>query len=474
MKSNLLKAIFFIAVVFLSFNYIYSQKLPTNNLDGILVVDNQELNIMYRIEEKGEKMVANLFVPEQLLFAHKSSNVIVTEDILIIEIKSIGAEFRGKIDYEELVVRGKHIQGGEEFELDLKFIPDENAVHFNRPQEPKEPFHYLLQDHIIRDNRKNVAISGTLSLPNNIDKFPLVILITGSGPQDRNQTIAGHKPFLVISDYLTRNGIAVFRYDERGVGKSTGSFSDATTADFTYDVLNIVKYFKVHQNINSDKIGLIGHSEGGLVAMKAAAKNRRDIAFIVSLAGPAVNSQDLLQKQLEDILRVDGKDDDFINLQLQYQRQLFDITLKSKDMAEFRQNLIKLQEEFAENLTEEQVKEMGFSQRNINATVMQMYSPWMRFFLDIEPERHLRRLRCPVLALFGGKDMQVNSCINHRKIEEILADKRNQKYQIHTFPELNHLFQTAETGAINEYVLIEETFSPKALKKIKDFIILLF
>ncbi len=468
MKKALI--IYFIIFAFGFFNPSYGSELPSYNLDGKLNAAGQKLTLMIRIEENGDLLISKLYVPEQLLFAHQSSNTQIIEDSLIIEFRSIGAVYKGFINYPEYKLEGIYTQGGMDFDLVMDFIPDDEANMFRRPQEPKPPFTYYEQEHLIRDNRVNVAISGTLSLPNKIDKFPLVIMITGSGPQDRNQTIAGHKPFLVISDYLTRNGIAVFRYDERGVGKSTGNFNEATSADFTYDVLNIVKYFKVHENIDNNRIGLIGHSEGGLVAMKAAAQNRRDIAFIISLAGPGVNSVDLLQKQMYDLLTVAGKSEEIIEKSMAYQRKAFYLALKSKDMVDLRQRLTELNEEFSEGLSEEKIAELGLNQQGLNSSVMQLSSPWIKYFLKQNPEDYLNRLRCSVLAIFGDKDLQVNAENNHKAMEEILSSKRNQRFEVYTMPDLNHLFQTAQTGNIDEYLLLEESFSPKVMEMIKDFI----
>jgi uncharacterized protein len=468
MKTRFLIIIALIQYIFISISY--GTELPTYNLDGKLNASGQELTLMIRIEEKGKMLISKLYVPEQLLFAHQASSTEIIEDTLIIEFKSIGAMYKGFINYPDYKLEGIYTQGGVYFELIMDFIPDSEAIMFKRPQEPKPPFTYYEQEHLIRDNRVNIALSGMLSLPNKIGKFPLVILITGSGPQDRNQTIAGHKPFLVISDYLTRNGIAVFRYDERGVGKSTGKFNDATSADFTYDVLNIVKYFRVHENIDNNRIGLIGHSEGGLVAMKAAAENKKDIAFIISLAGPAVNSVDLLQKQMYELLRVAGKSEEMIEKSIDYQGKAFDIALKSKDMSDLRQRLTELNEEFSEGLSDEEISELGLNQHGLNSSVMQLSSPWIKYFLKQNPEDYLIKLKCPVLAIFGDKDLQVNAEQNHKTMEEILSSKRNQKYEVYTMQGLNHLMQTAQTGNIEEYLLIEESFSVGVMEMMKNFI----
>ncbi len=474
MQTIYKKSVILFITILLFSSVSNSQFLPTLSLNGKLISGGQELTIMYRFTETGEGLKAKLYVPEQLLFGFSASKAELTGDLLRIEIDRLDAAYIGTVDYYNGIVEGKHIQQGVEYDLNLEFVSDEDAVQFNRPQEPKEPFDYVIQEHLIRDNRTNVGINGTLTLPNKLDKFPLVILIHGSGPQDRNQTIAGHKPFLVIADYLTKKGIAVFRYDKRGVGKSSGNYNDATSEDFANDVLSIIRYFKIHKNIDTRKIGLIGHSEGGLIAMKVAARNRRDIAFIISLAGQGVNGAELLQQQMKDILISQGKREEYINKSMMYQKALFALALESNNMTEMREGIIELQEKyqekFSEKLSEEELEEMGIAEKYINQTIMQISSKWMKYYLQVNPEEYLDRLRCPVLAIYGGKDLQVNAEINSKAIQDILSEKRRQYYELHVLEDLNHLLQTAETGNISEYLLIEETISPEVLKLMREFI----
>lgn len=469
MRNKLIVALVLVLqVVF--FSKLFSQYLPTYNLDGELNADGQKLTLMFRISEVDGKLNTLLFVPEQLLYKYATTKTELIGDSIIIEIKSLDAVYRGIIDYQENMARGYFMQQGLSFTLDLNFVDSHEAVLFERYQEPEPPFTYHSEEHIIRDNKVNIGISGTLSLPNKIDKFPLVILITGSGPQDRNQTIAGHKPFLVIADYLTKNGIAVFRYDERGVGKSNGNFAAATSADFTYDVLNIVKYFKIHPNVDSKRIGLIGHSEGGLVAMKAAARNKRDIAYIISLAGPKVSGIDLLQKQMKDILTAQGMDSALVCTALKFQKEAFEISLKTKEMVELRKALVDLQNRYTENYTDEEIALLGLNQRNINSQVMSLSSAWMKYFLKTNPQVYLKKLKCPVLAVFGSNDIQVNANINAEAFEEVMSSKKNQIYQTKILKDLNHLFQSSNTGEIKEYLLIDQTISPDVLKIMEEFI----
>ncbi len=315
----------------------------------------------------------------------------------------------------------------------------------------------------------SIQLAGTLTVPKNIKKPPVAILISGSGPQNRNEELMGHKPFLVLSDYLTNNGIAVFRYDDRGIGESKGDFNTATSFDFATDVEAAILYLKTRKDIDNKKIGLIGHSEGGLIAPIIASKNK-DVAFIVSLAGTGVDGSEIIKTQSWEIAKLMGA---------------VEKTLKFNDTtATISHNIIKTNND-SESINLAIEKELKAFKENIKDTPYATYlndalisqlkgmasNVWLSTFIKTNPYDYWSKTTCPVLALNGSKDLQVLPKLNLKAIENALKNANNKDFTIKELKELNHLFQTSETGNPNEYRTLEETFSPKALEIIKDWIL---
>ena len=331
-----------------------------------------------------------------------------------------------------------------------------------RPQEPKPPYPYLSEDVKFTNDSANVTLSGTLTLPKGKGNFPAVVLITGSGPQDRNEEVYGHKIFLVISDYLTRNGIAVLRYDDRGVGQSTGNFKTATSQDFSQDAESAVAYLKTRKEINKDKIGLVGHSEGGIVAPMIAIRSK-DIAFMVLLAAPGIEAKKLLLMQDELISRAFGVSEMDIRKVITINGKTYDIVLKSTDLKILKADLIKYAKDRAvvefpkqllpPNVTKEQM---------ITAQIESLSSPWFQYIMKYNLTNTLEKVSCPVLALNGEKDLQVPP-ENLAGIKQAINKGGNQQVTTKELPNLNHFFQECETGSPKEYAVIEQTFSPVAL-----------
>ncbi len=310
-----------------------------------------------------------------------------------------------------------------------------------------------------------IKLAGTLTLPTGDKPAPAVILVSGSGPQDRNETVVGHRPFLVLADYLTRRGIAVLRFDDRGVGGSEGDTLTATTPDVAGDVRAGIVYLKSRREIDPSRIGLIGHSEGGLVA-PLVASDSQDVAFVVLLAGTGVPGDEILFRQGELILRAEGTDDETIAKWLPSQRKLVAILKEETDPAKRDERLrAELAERGAEALgTEEEQKQA------IESTAKVMQTAWFRYFVGYDPRPALRKVHCPVLAINGEKDLQVDPEQNIPPIEKALAEAGNEDYTVRVFPGLNHLFQHCQTGAISEYGKIEETISPEVLAFVADWI----
>ncbi len=316
-------------------------------------------------------------------------------------------------------------------------------------------------------NQDGVKLAGTLTLPRGKTTFPAVILITGSGAQNRNEEVLGHKPFLVLADYLTRQGVAVLRVDDRGVGGSTGSVSNSTSENFGTDVLAGIEFLKGRKEVNPKQIGLIGHSEGGLIAPMVAAQSN-DVAFIVLLAGPGLPGEEILYLQSALILKASGASAEAMARQRATQEMIFTILKQEKDNAVVEK---KLREEFDKRVAGASEADKIKAKQAAEAQIKQALSPWFRYFLTCDPRPALAKVKCPVLALNGENDMQVPVTENLREIESTLKSAGNKDVTIVRMPRLNHLFQTSETGSPSEYGKIEETIAPVALKTIGDWIL---
>jgi pimeloyl-ACP methyl ester carboxylesterase len=361
----------------------------------------------------------------------------------------------GKIDFVVVFDKDAKIAG-------LSITPTE----MSRPQNPKKPYPYDEIEVSYENKLDGIKLTGALTVPRSKGPFPAVILITGSGPQDRDETILGHKPFLVLADYLTRRGIAVLRVDDRGVGGSTGSLWGSTSADFAEDVLAGVAFLKGRKEINPAQIGLIGHSEGGMIAPMVASRSK-DIAFIVSLAGPGVPCDEILYTQSAAGLKLAKTPAETLTLLRTLQDRLFATIRAEKDRAQAEKTFRAAAEEISSKLSKEE-KKPALDVVDEQARIL--LTPWGRYFLDYDPRPALRKVTCPVLALNGAKDVQVDASVNLRAIEAALKEAGNKDVTIRELPGLNHMFQTCQTGAISEYFSIEETLAPVVLETVADWI----
>ena len=315
-----------------------------------------------------------------------------------------------------------------------------------------------------------IKLAGTLTLPDSGGPFPAAVLITGSGPEDRNEAIFGHKPFLVLADYLTRRGIAVLRCDDRGVGKSTGDYTSATTEDLASDALVQVEYLKTRKEVDPARIGLIGHSEGGIIA-PIVANRTEDVAFVVLLAGTGLPGDSVLMLQTALIARSNGATDSAVVEMTRLERRILDIVMQNEDTAKAGAALRALFRESLAGMDERGKEALGFTEESIDAQVSTVLTPWFRYFLRYDPRPALRALKAPVLAIIGGKDLQVAPDVNLPAIKSVLEAGGNKDYTVRELPGLNHLFQHAETGAVTEYAKIEETIAPEALELVGDWIL---
>lgn len=387
-------------------------------------------------------------------------------DQVKLEAKALKAVFEGQLSKDGQELSGQWKQNGS---LPLTFKRVEKADEIARPQEPKRPYPYREEEVTFENREANVKFAGTLTLPQAEQPAPAVLLISGSGPQDRNESLLAHKPFLVLADALTRRGIAVLRVDDRGVGGSSGETSTATTDDFAGDALAAVAYLKTRKEVDGAKIGLAGHSEGGMIAALAASRSP-DVAFVVMLAGTGVTGEEILYRQGELIAKAAGADADKLAKQRQQQERMFAVLKAETDAAKAEQ---RLQEIVDESLAEQEGTddEKKSAANQSRASIKNVLTPWFRYFLTYDPRPALRQLNCPVLALVGEKDLQVDPQQNLPEIEAALKAGGNPDFTCRKLAGLNHLFQTCQTGAPSEYGKIEETFSPTALALIGDWIL---
>jgi len=440
--------------------------------EGKLKVPGTELRIVFKISKNSDgTLTATLDSPDQGATDIPVEEVIFIDNTLRLEVKSAGGVFEGKVSEDFLIIEGEWKQSGQTLPLTLKRV--DKAVEIIRPQEPKKPYPYIEEEIVYENKEAGIKLAGTLTLPSKECPFPVVLLITGSGPQDRNETIYNHRPFLVLADYLTRQGVAVLRADDRGVGKSTGDFSQATSEDFASDVLAGIEYLKTRKEINPKQIGLIGHSEGGLIAPMVAVKSP-DVAFIVLMAGTGLTGEEILYLQGALIAKAMEASEEDIAKNRRFNEKIFSVIKEEKDKKIAEERLHQMFMEDWEKISEEEknrIGDIGDPEEYLKAQLQSLLSPWLKFFLTYDPKPTLMKVKCPVLAINGEKDLQVPPRENLTVIEEALKSGGNQDYTIKELPDLNHLFQTAQTGLPSEYAKIEETISPIALKIITDWIL---
>jgi uncharacterized protein len=390
--------------------------------------------------------------------------VIHRNDSVIIKINGLGIEIAGAIDREFKSIKSEFRQGGGIFPVLFKRV-DKLPVLL-RSQAPKKPYPYNEEDVVFENKKAGIKLAGTLTFPKSKARFPAVILVTGSGQQDRNEEIGRHKPFLIIADYLTRNGIAVLRVDDRGIGGSTGNFDKSTTLDFAEDALAGIAFLKSRKEINPKKIGIIGHSEGGIVAPLAATISS-DVAFIVSMAGTIENFEDVVIDQILSQLKLQGTKDEDIELERGWRKKLYSVAKENTDSATAAKRLWELYNE----LSKDEITRLNWPKGRQDAQISQVLNPWWRYVLGMDNKAILMKVKCPILSIYGELDQQVNPGKNIPVIEAALKEGGNKNFLVKKLPGLNHLFQTATTGSEYEYIRIEETISPLALQTITDWIL---
>ena len=444
-------------------NFVFGQEI-SGSWNGILKVQGLQLRIVFNIDKTQNGYAATMDSPDQGAKGIPVTSTSFENSTLKLTVASARIEYEGVLGSDDLIT-GTFKQAGMSFPLNLSKETAKKDAYI-RPQEPKRPFPYVEEEVTFENKKVGVSLAGTFTLPKKEGIFPVVVLISGSGPQNRDEEIMGHKPFLVISDYLTRNGIAVLRYDDRGTGASTGNFKTATSLDFAADAEAAVAFLKTRKEINPEKIGLIGHSEGGIIAPMVA-NNSNSVAFVVLLAGTGIPGDQLLLLQQELIGRASGISETELQKIKAVNQGAFEIVVKSTNSDQLKNDLTNYLKEAmkADSNIKDTDKDAMFKLQ-----VEQISNPWMQYFLKYNPAIALEKVKCPVLAINGEKDLQVPPKENLEAIKNALQKGGNNQATFRELPGLNHLFQECKTGTPGEYASIEQTFSPIALTEILKWI----
>lgn len=426
------------------------------------------MRLAFSIIETDGKLAGTMASVDQSTAKIPLSAATLKEGAARLEIAAIAGLFEGKLSADGSELAGTWSQGGGKFPLVLK--RQEKEFTQKRPQVPKKPFPYREEEVVIPGGAKDVRLAGTFTVPPGAGPFPAVVLITGSGPQDRDESLMGHRPFLVLADHLARQGIAVLRCDDRGVAKSSGDHMKATTADFADDARAQIAWLRQRKEVDPKRTGIIGHSEGGIVAPMVAAKDS-EIAFIVLLAGVGVPMKDLLMRQMEDMARLEGGDERKVARSIRQGREVLQMLTENLDDAAVEKRLREMLEEARREMTPEELAKAAPVETTVAMGMGRIRSPWQRWAIAYDPAPALRAVKCPVLAINGEKDCQVAAKENIEGIARALAAGGNKNVNTEIFPKLNHLFQTCQTGALKEYGEIEETMSPAVLTMVADWIL---
>ncbi|KGO84323.1 hypothetical protein Q763_00835 [Flavobacterium beibuense F44-8] len=450
----------FTLIILMATTFAIAQDI-TGTWNGKLEFQGVQLRMVVNISqnEAGEYN-GTMDSPDQGAKGIPLSNITFSNNSLAFSVPAAGVQYKG--DFKDGNINGTFSQAGSSLPLNLS-----KGLGVNRPQEPKAPFPYQSEDITFKNEKDGITLAGTLTLPEKTGNYPAVILISGSGPSNRNEEIADHKPFLLLADHLTKNGIAVLRFDDRGVGKSGGDFQKATSADFATDVEAAFNYLKTRPEINKKKIGLLGHSEGGMIAPMVAEKNK-DVAFVVLLAGPGIKITELMTLQTYTLGKLSGLTDEVLASSKAQNKKIYDVVINENDPKIRREKVTALfkadmgPDLAAQGATEEQIDRYAASE------AQGILSPWFVYFLKYNPEQALKNTKCPILALNGSKDVQVTPDENLNGIK--LATAINKKVTIKKLDGLNHLFQECTTGLPQEYGNIEQTMSPAVLSEVSGWI----
>lgn len=416
----------------------------------------------FKTGEDGIQLVT-LDSPDQGAYGIAGDVNFISADSVNVSFRKIGLSFAGR--QHNWIITGICSQGA--MKANLKLSP--GTVELKRPQTPRPPYPYTTKEININNSKDDVILSGTLTLPKDYNTAtPAVVMITGSGLQNRDEEIFGHKPFAVMADYLARNGIASFRYDDRGYGKSSGNGTTATTEDFARDARCALEYVRMAENFNN--VGLLGHSEGATIAFMLGAEPKKKAQedncvidpgkpdFIIAIGAQAVRGDSILIDQSATLLQQGNMPDNMVSDYTEALHNIYDLKItKGNDVA------IESIEAVCKNWSNTPVHTALMS--NLKKIASDT-NPWLNFYIGFSPAESISTTRCPVFVLYGERDIQVKPELNMPQMQRLAPNA-----QIKLYPELNHLFQHSQTEAVQEYGTIEETISPEVLQDIADFII---
>lgn len=452
--------IILVLITILTSSIMRSQEIA-GRWGGLLKIRGTELKIVFNISKTKNGLIATMDSPNERTFGIPATAITFANSILKLEIKNSGIKYEGILHPDETIT-GFFKQNEQNLALDLSHYKMKNEIVV-KYQEPQKPYPYYTEDVTFENKTDNIVLEATLSLPKKEGNFPVVILIPGYNKRSRDKDFVGHKHFLVIGDYLTKKGIGVLQYDDRGAGKSTGDYSKATIADLAKDVEAGVAYLKTRKEINKNKIGLLGHSEGGIIAAIVAG-NSNDINYIVSLAASGVRGDKKMLQLSELILCNTSIPEIEIYKKQEELRGAYNIILNSAS------NDDSLKKEIKSYFRA--TKGYGATDEDINASSKAVLSPWMYYFLRFDPSTAFGKVKCPVLALNGDKDMHLFPEQNLMAIKEAVLSGGNRKVTTKNLSGLNHFFQETLTGSPSEYSEISQTFSPIALEEISSWVLL--
>ncbi|MFI5137420.1 MAG: alpha/beta hydrolase family protein [Sphingobacteriales bacterium] len=473
-----MKKLFIAVLTFCFISQLKAQDI-TGSWAGLIPVGGVKLHLVFNIKKAADTSYISTFdSPDQKAFGIACSSTYVKKDSLFIGIAAIGGGYTGVLVGKDSI-SGIYKQGSAKLPLNLKHITDAQKKGLStdpvRAQTPKPPYGYISEEVEYDNAAKSLHYGATFTRPNGDGKYPAVIIISGSGTQDRNGTMMGHQPYWVLADYLTKNGIAVLRVDDRGAGKSSlgDSINTKTSLDFSYDVETSLNYLETRTDVDKKHLGLIGHSEGGMIAPMVAAR-RKDVDFIVLWGGPGVSGAQILTEQSARVLKGQGLDSAAVEAFKQLHLTILNMFAASPTREVLDQKIPAVFEDWKKNQTQKTLDALNIHADmtdNIIKTYNRMYdSGWLRFFISYDPAPALSRVKCAVLAINGEKDTQVDATENLGRIKEILTKGGNKHFEVKAIPDLNHLLQTAKTGDVSEYETIPETMSPVAMKIISDWI----
>jgi pimeloyl-ACP methyl ester carboxylesterase len=394
------------------------------------------------------------------------SRVTLTGQQLKLDVTVAQASYQGLYQAQPEQIQGQWLQGGQSFEL----ILTRQLQEARKPQDPVKPYPYIEEQISFNNEAAGIALAGTLTRPANaVQAVPAVVLISGSGPQDRDQQMLGHRPFLVLADYLTRQGFAVLRFDDRGIGKSGGTFLQATSLDFASDVSAAVRYLQHRPDINKKQIGLIGHSEGGLIA-PIVSLQQAGVGFLVLLAAPGIPGAEVSTRQFASMLKARGVPESTVSHATTIYQSMNKLAAQQQqpDVAELETHYQQLWQALPSEVKQQLIPLGGG--RLSPERLAELQNNWYRYFQRHDPQPWLSKIQVPTLVLYGDKDTQLEPATNLAAIEKSLQQAKNARYQVILLEGLNHMFQPATTGRWDEYAGISETLSPKFLTSLSQWL----